>query len=189
MPHRKRGWNSTFRRNCKIRLRTAARENIKATGDFLYLKGSTSVCFVLFLNLRPITLPSHASQSQLSLQAKLLCIFGDRAAPPPSPPEHPRVQGLPGAEIQEFRAAPRGCSAADAVAGWEPLAERGSWATALRPGLQALDELRCFARETGISCLLPSHFPFFFIGFWWFPHSEKKEQNKEAHQISAFFHS
>lgn len=28
-------------------------------------------------------------------------------------------------------------------------------------------------RATGISCLLFGHFPFFFTGFWWFPHLDK----------------
>ena len=36
--------------NCKILFHTAVRGNIKGTGDFLYLKGSTSVYSVLFLN-------------------------------------------------------------------------------------------------------------------------------------------
>ena len=72
-----------LRLNCKI-FHTAVRGNIKATGDFLYLKGSTSVYSVLFLNLvGQMPLPSQASQSQHSIQVKL-CPFGDRGHPPPS---------------------------------------------------------------------------------------------------------
>lgn len=76
MPHSKRSWSSTLRLNCKILFHTAVRGNIKATRDFLYLKGSTSVYSVLFLNLvGQMPLPSQASQSQHSIQVKL-CPFG-----------------------------------------------------------------------------------------------------------------
>ena len=183
-----------LRLNCKI-FHTAVRGNIKATGDFLYLKGSTSIYSVLFLNLvGQMPLPSQASQSQHSIQVKL-CPFRDRGHPCPAPWVPASAEAHRSINLGTW-VTPQGCPAADAVGRAErPLQRQLCYSLPLWP--RAQDELRCFTGETGISCLLSSHFPFFFIGFWWFPHwagvrREKKgggEGNKEAHQILAFFHS
>lgn len=152
-----------LRLNCKILFHTAVRGNIKATRDFLYLKGSTSVYSVLFLNLvGQMPLPSQASQSQHSIQVKL-CPFGP-GAPSPSPtPWVPASAEAHRSINLGIWGTPRGRPAADAAGrGRTPPAEA---AVLLPPPWpRAQDELRCFAGETGISCLLQS-LP---ILFYWF---------------------
>lgn len=88
MPHIKRSWNSMVKPNCKILFPTAARGNITATWDFLYLKGCISAYFVLFLDLGQITLPCQTSQLQLRIRLQL-CTFGD-LGPSPTPLPGPR---------------------------------------------------------------------------------------------------
>lgn len=93
--------NATHKKELKLNVKAKLQDiishscegSIKATWDFLYLKGCTSTYFVLFLNSGQITLPFHASQFQLSIQIKL-CTFGGLEHPsPPSPAGAPPHQG------------------------------------------------------------------------------------------------
>lgn len=192
--------NTTHKKELKLNVKAKLQDiishscegNIKATWDFLYLKGCTSAYFVLFLNLGQIALPSHASQFQLSIQI-MLCTFGGLGHPsPPSPTGAPPYQG---SHVHKSG------NLDDTKHFWEPAQlqmplvgqERHTlqmaavvFSSPLWSGPQAWDELWCLARGTGISCLFFNHLPFFLLvssGF----HIRKKEQNQENHQISASF--
>lgn len=194
--------NATHKKGLKLNVKAKLQDiishscerNIKATWDFLYLKGCTSAYFVLFLNLGQIIFPSHASQFQLSIQIKL-CTTGGLGNPsPPSPAGTPPYQGShvhKSGNLDDTKHFWESTQLQMPPAGQErqPLQKAAVvFSSPLWPGLQSWDELWCLARVTVISCLFFSHFPFFLLvssGF----HICKKEQNQADHQISAFFHS
>lgn len=124
-----------LRLNCKILFHTAVRGNIKVTGDFLYLKGSTSVYSVLFLNFAGEGVGGRADASPIpgfpvpaQHPSEALLLRGPGAPLSPAP-------GVP-ASAEAHRSinlgswvTPRGCPAADAADGGQNAPCRGSSAT------------------------------------------------------------
>lgn len=194
--------NATHKKELKLNVKAKVQDiishscegNIKATWDFLCLKVCTSAYFVLFLNLGQINLPSHASQFQLSTQIKL-CTFGGLGHPSsPSPVGAPPHQGShvhKSGNLDDRKHFWEPAHLQMPLAGQErhPLQKAAVvFSSPLWLGPLSWDELCCLTRGTGISGLFFSHFPFFLLvssGF----HIQKKEQNQEDRQISAFFHS
>lgn len=148
------------------------------------MKGCISVYFVLSLNLRQdITLSSHASQLRLGIQKKL-CASGDLGHPSPLQPTgaptcaeaHTSInQGINQGTWLTLRL--RACTAADAAHKVKErfLCRRQLWYFTCPSDQDPCSPWKSWVlpRATGISCLLFGHFPFFFTGFWWFPHLDK----------------
>lgn len=84
--------------NCKILFHTAVRRNIKGIGDFLYLKGSTSVYSVLFLNFGGGGSPIPGFPVPAQHPSEVLLLRGPEH-PAPQLPEGLHLQRLTGASI------------------------------------------------------------------------------------------
>lgn len=174
--------------------------NMKATWGIPDSKGWISTDFVLFLGWGQLLISS-------SVSINYIIVLGTWATPPLPPPSCPRLPpspNQPGApqDVEAHRSINqrmvmtstflRACNIAE---GRSPVKEttvtdgKCGYDLSLWPGLrQFLNDWGTSEKGAGISCLFISHFLFFYIGFWWFPHwrQEGKHNEESLPDLSSF---